>query len=1010
MRSACKRAMLRAAAALVGLALLAAAGSAAPPAAAGTHCSMRASPALVRDCETMLSTLIDNLDRSDVLTTWQAHAPISSWQGVTVDKAQGVTHLKLNGLGLNGSVAAQLGQLPGLVSIDLSDNALTGGIPAELESLTNLRELQLNNNRLGGGIPAELGQLAQLQSLNLSYNYLKGPIPVELGGLGNLRSMVLAGNELNGPIPTELGRLGNLRELSLHTNDLTGSIPVELGGLSQLRGLYLFENHLSGPVPAELSNLANLEELFLDQNQLQGAIPATLGNLTKLRWLGLSCNRLTGRIPSELGNIQTLTLLELAGNRLAVGSGQLPENLELEGRTVVLISPCRGSPRPPAQPDVEPGGCISEISDALVRDCETLLGLKNELDPHGVLNWKGGLPLVWWDGVGSDSWLGVLRLHLYSTRLDGILPAELGNLPNLRQLHLSRTHLVGRIPKELGNLANLQRLTLSSNELSGSIPAELGNLSNLTWLHLGDNQLIGSIPKELGRLTNLYELGLNANFLTGSIPKELGRLRQLRSLFLGENLLSGSIPAGLTDPGDFPELRLLHLYDNQLSGPIPAALGNLMKLEELVLSCNQLTDPVPSRLGDIPTLKRVEFDANRLTVDDVGIPPALKRSGRTLQATGNCSVYPLLPVESKPRLESVLTVPMGPAPVGATISYTLEILNRKNTPLTGVIWRTTPELGGEYQPVGDGRIEANAAARVTRSFEVAAHLLPGPTIITVYWDSDQTDEVLAGSQAVPLLARKPAAPVPRLAPSALALRVDQVRFSAPDAHLAHNVPDLTLTLADGAEISCGFLTHYDATGGLRRWGYAISEVLEERSGTLTQYYQGGVFDCSERDGVWSMERRLAWDYIGGGLEGAPDLGVEPSLLSEQPGELVGPWGHRVSNYAVDGTYIGFLDVFKRLGGVASFGYPKTEARYDDDPQAMLGIPGARPWFIRQYFQAAVMEYRPDYEQPVVLQHLGAELRHRRYPNQSHTAFASFSSADPLTEGQVYTAERVVFPG
>ena len=283
--------------------------------------------------------------------------------------------------------------------------------------------------------------------------------------------------------------------MSLHTNDLTGSIPVELGGLSQLRGLYLFENHLSGPVPAELSNLANLEELFLDQNQLQGAIPATLGNLTKLRWLGLSCNRLTGRIPSELGNIQTLTLLELAGNRLAVGSGQLPENLELEGRTVVLISPCRGSPRPPAQPDVEPGGCISEISDALVRDCETLLGLKNELDPHGVLNWKGGLPLVWWDGVGSDSRLGVLRLHLYSKRLDGILPAELGNLPNLRQLHLSRTHLVGRIPTELGNLANLQRLTLSSNELSGSIPAELGNLSNLTWLHLGDNQLIGAFPR-----------------------------------------------------------------------------------------------------------------------------------------------------------------------------------------------------------------------------------------------------------------------------------------------------------------------------------------------------------------------------------------------------------------------------------------------------------------------------------------------------------------------------------
>ena len=307
-------------------------------------------------------------------------------------------------------------------------------------------------------------------------------------------------------------------------------------------------------------------------------------------------------------------------------------------------------------------------------------------------------------------------------------------------------------------------------------------------------------------------------------------------------------------------------------------------------------------------------------------------------------------------------------------------------------------------------MEAYAAATGTRSFEVAAHHLPGPLIISVYWDSDQTNEVLVGSVAIELLALTPAMPVPRPEPSLLALRVDEVRFTAPQLHLAHNIPDLTLTLADGAETSCGFLTYYDATGSLPRWGYAISEVLEERSETLTQYYQGGVFDCSERDGVWSMERRLAWDYIGGGLGGAPDLGVEPGLLSEQPGELVEPWGHRVSNYAVDGTPTGFLDVFERLGGVASFGYPKTEARYDDDFQATLGVPGATPWFIRQYFQAAVMEYRPDDEQAVILRHLGAELRHRRYPNKSHTAFASFNSVDPLTEGQVYMAERAVFPG
>ena len=139
--------------------------------------------------------------------------------------------------------------------------------------------------------------------------------------------------------------------------------------------------------------------------------------------------------------------------------------------------------------------------------------------------------------------------------------------------------------------------------------------------------------------------------------------------------------------------------------------------------------------------------------------------------------------------------------------------------------------------------------------------------------------------------------------------------------------------------------------------------------------------------------------------------MEPELLSQQPGRPLGPWRHRVSNYAVDWTYTGFLDSFTSLGGVAAFGYPKSEARYDDDPRAVLGIPGTNPGFIRQYFQAAVMEYHPDDEfQPVKLVLLGDILRDRRYPSQSYAALASFGSVPPLTVGQAYTAERVTFPG
>ena len=185
---------------------------------------------------------------------------------------------------------------------------------------------------------------------------------------------------------------------------------------------------------------------------------------------------------------------------------------------------------------------------------------------------------------------------------------------------------------------------------------------------------------------------------------------------------------------------------------------------------------------------------------------------------------------------------------------------------------------------------------------------------------------------------------------------------------------------------------------------ATSEVLEEWPGALTQYYQRGVLDCQPREGGWRVERRLVWDYVGGGLGDSTDLGAEPDLLSEQPGLELGPWGHRVSNLAVDGTPTGFLDFFDALGGLQAFGHPKSEARLDEDPGAMLNIDSADPGVIRQYFQAAVLEHRPGSPEPVALRFLGDGLRDILYPYGSHQAFQSFQSVQPLRYGQTYVPE------
>src|SRR3972149_2214469 len=117
-------------------------------------------------------------------------------------------------------------------------------------------------------------------------------------------------------------------------------------------------------------------------------------------------------------------------------------------------------------------------------------------------------------------------------------------------------------------------------------------------------------------------------------------------------------------------------------------------------------------------------------------------------------------------------------------------------------------------------------------------------------------------------------------------------------------------------------------GGVRGWGYPTSEVLEEEEGSLCQYYQRGVVDWHYRVDLsaYAIERRLAWDYLGGGAAGAENQGVELGTSNPYPGEEHGPWGHKVSNFAVDGARTGFLDFFNDLGGVGSFGGTKTEAR------------------------------------------------------------------------------------
>ena len=300
----------------------------------------------------------------------------------------------------------------------------------------------------------------------------------------------------------------------------------------------------------------------------------------------------------------------------------------------------------------------------LVRDCETLLGMRDAFFGGTLVNWGAGTPITHWLGVTvSGAPLRVTGLKRLGPASTGPLPPTLGDLTQLQILDVSRNQFSGPIPPALGDLTQLRMLDLSGNQFSGPIPPALGDLTQLRMLDLSRNQLSGPIPPELGHLTQLQVLVIQGGALTGGIPAELGQLANLRILILSENQLTGAIPAALGQLTDLLVLSLyenrltgaipaelgqlanltgdvaatreqltaslagaigvtrvswnrtagLSLHSNQLSGAIPAELGQLTQLTELDLGNNQLTGPLPPELGQMTSLRQLELVQNQLT-------------------------------------------------------------------------------------------------------------------------------------------------------------------------------------------------------------------------------------------------------------------------------------------------------------------------------------------------------------------------------------------------------------
>lgn len=128
------------------------------------------------------------------------------WTGVACDNVSGrVISLGLQGLGLQGTLAPELGQLSTLQTLNLGSNALSGALPASWGSgggWQKMAQLSLEKNQLNGSLPALWGaawSFPRLQLLALDSNRLSGALPsawATAGAFPALSSLSISDNAL----------------------------------------------------------------------------------------------------------------------------------------------------------------------------------------------------------------------------------------------------------------------------------------------------------------------------------------------------------------------------------------------------------------------------------------------------------------------------------------------------------------------------------------------------------------------------------------------------------------------------------------------------------------------------------------------------------------------------------------------------------------------------------------------------------------------------------------------
>jgi len=217
------------------------------------------------------------------------------------------------------------------------------------------------------------------------------------------------------------------------------------------------------------------------------------------------------------------------------------------------------------------------------------------------------------------------ELHLQGNLLNGSVPAELGELKNIRIIDVSLNALDGPMFPWSAPLLTLQGLFLSNNHLNDIIPAEIGRiLPNIAVLNLSSNAFMASLPPSLLCSKSLNHLDVSDNNLSGEIllscPGYEESLCSLVFFNASSNHLSGSLDGSILN---FRQLSTLDIHNNSLTGSLPSVLSNLSYLNYLDLSKNDFSGSSPCGVCNIFGITFANFSGNRIgmhSLSDCGAP------------------------------------------------------------------------------------------------------------------------------------------------------------------------------------------------------------------------------------------------------------------------------------------------------------------------------------------------------------------------------------------------------